>query len=256
MKKIFAFLLALALAFDCFSQAPIPKPVPPRLVVDMAGVLSAEEQAVLEAKLTAFDDSTSNQIVVLTINSLEGAVLEDVAVATFREWGIGNKKTNNGVLLLISKNDRKVKIETGYGLEGALPDVVAKQIIREQIVPNFKRGAYYAGIDQATDMIQKAAVGEYKVARPKKEKNGGGTWVFIIIVLIVLMILRSEKGGGGGFGGGMGMMAPMLLSGRLGNRGYGGTGGFGGGGGFGGDGGGFGGFGGGSSGGGGASGSW
>ena len=138
MKRFFIVLVLFVYSWAANAQQAIPKPNPPRLVVDNAHVLSQEEQNALESKLDALNDSTSNQIVVLTVPSLNDQPLEDVAVATFRSWGIGDKKNNNGVLLLVSINDRKVKIEVGYGLEGAIPDVTAKDIIEKmgkKIVP-------------------------------------------------------------------------------------------------------------------------
>jgi uncharacterized protein len=248
MRKLLLIIL-LAICWGVNAQKVIPQPNPPRLVVDNANILSPEQQATLERKLVVLDDSTSNQIVVLTVPTLGDQPIEDVAVETFRSWGIGSKKNNNGVLILIAVNDRKVKIEVGYGLEGAIPDVTCKDIIDNYISPNFKQGNYYKGLDEATDNLAKAAAGEYKVQRKDTSSGGGsGIFVFIVIIVIVFVVIGGSRGGGGG--GGLWLAAPLLFSG----------GGFGGGddegGGFGGGGGGFGGFGGGSSGGGGASGGW
>ena len=250
MKKGLLILLMLASSWCVQSQKAIPQPNPPRLVVDNANILSPEELNALEHKLVALDDSTSNQIVILTVPSLDDQPIEDVAVNTFRSWGIGNKKTNNGVLILVAVNDRKVKIEVGYGLEGAIPDVTCKDIIDNFISPNFKQSQYYKGLDAATDNLAKAAAGEYKTQRQGSKASGGsGLLVFIVMLVIVFIFIGGSRGGGGG--GGLWLAAPLLFSG----------GGFGGsndndGGGFGGGGGDFGGFGGGSSGGGGASGGW
>ena len=263
MKRIFIVLVLFVYSWAANAQQAIPKPNPPRLVVDNAHVLSPEEQNILESKLDALNDTTSNQIVVLTVPSLNDQPLEDVAVATFRSWGIGDKKNNNGVLLLVSINDRKVKIEVGYGLEGAIPDVTAKDIIENFIVPNFKQGNYFKGIDEATDNLSKAAVGEYKIQKQHDDSNhggGSGTSVFVFMIVIVFIILaigRRGGGGSGGGGGGLWLAAPLIF----GASGFGSddrdSGSFGGGDSSGGDsGGGFGGFDGGSSGGGGASGDW
>lgn len=265
MKSIGLTLLALFTSWMLFSQEVLPPPNPPRLVTDVAGVLSEAEKSALEQKLVAFDDSTSNQIAVVVIKSLEDRPIEDYATNLFRTWGIGNKKTKNGVLLLVAVDDRKVKIETGYGLEGAIPDIVVGDIIRNKIAPAFKAGNYYKGIDEATDALAQAAVGEYKVARKKnRSSDGKGSPIIIFfVILVIVLIILGGIGGGGGFGGGrrrrsdFGSLAEGIILGSLlngGGRGGGwGGGGFGGGG-FGG--GGFGGFGGGSSGGGGASGGW
>lgn len=256
MKKLL-FILSLLTVQLLSAQNILPKPNPPRLVNDAAGVLSKEQVEILEQKLVALDDSTSNQIAVVLIRSLEDYPIEEYANKLFREWGIGSKK-NNGVLLIAAIDDRKVRIEVGYGLEGAIPDIVANNIIRYELGPSFKEGNYYRGIDRATDAIAKAAVGEYKVKRNKiKGEEGGGKFIFIIIVVIVLVIIASIRKGGGGKGGGMisrrgyGDIAEAIFWSSIlggGGRGGGGGGGFGGGG--------FGGFGGGSSGGGGASGGW
>lgn len=228
-----------------------------RLVNDYAKVLNPHDAELLEQKLVALDDSTSNQIVVLTVPTLNGEIIEDVAVNTFREWGIGDQKKNNGILLLIAVNDRKVRIEVGYGLEGAIPDVIANNIINNDIKPAFRQQNYLGGITQAIDNLSKAAVGEYKVKRNKKAKrdsSGGGSILGFVVILVVVFIIL---GAGGGNGGGRrrgridasDLILPMLFSGL-------GRGGSSGGGGWSGGGGGFGGFGGGSSGGGGASGGW
>ncbi len=257
MKKLFFIVLVLVAVFQTSAQKSIAKPVPARLVVDNANILTSSEVETLERKLVALDDSTSNQIAIVTIKSLNGEALEDVAVATFRDWGIGNKKTRNGVLVLVSMEDRKIRIEVGYGLEGAIPDVTANDIINNDIKPNFKQGNYYAGLNTAIDDLSKAASGEYHVAREKPSsggKGGGGSIIGIIIIVIIVMALAGRGGTGGRGGGGGSFIAPLLLGSMLGGGGRGDSGGWGGGGSSGG--GGFGGFGGGDSGGGGASGGW
>jgi uncharacterized protein len=142
------------------AQNVLEKPSTPTLVTDLAGVLSPTEKQFLENKLVSVDDSSSNQIAVVILPTLDGYPIEEYATKLFRTWGIGNKKTNNGVLLLIAINDRKVRIEVGYGLEGAIPDITANNIINNDIKPAFKQGAYFEGINTATDDIAKAAVGE------------------------------------------------------------------------------------------------
>ncbi len=256
MKKFVLLILLIAGSFWSGAQDVLPKPNPPKLVNDAAGVLSPEQVAILEQKLVALDDSTSNQIAVVLIKTLDGVAIEDYAQKLFREWGIGNKKTNNGVLIIAAIDDRKMWITIGYGLEGAIPDITASSIYRNEMAPAFREQNYYRGIDNAINALSKAAVGEYKVKKERKPGGGKGNSVvtFLIILFVVLMIVGR---GGGGRGGGMmsrrgvGNVAEALLWSSLlggGNRGGGGFGGGGGGG--------FGGFGGGSSGGGGAGGSW
>lgn len=251
----FLFLQAFLFANNSYAQNIIAKPNPPTLVTDVAGVLTPEQKQALENKLVAIDDSSSNQIAVVIIPSLDGYPKEEYATKLFRDWGIGNKKTNNGVLLLIAINDRQIRIEVGYGLEGAIPDITALNIIDNDIKPAFKAGNYYEGIDQATDNIAKAAVGEYKVAKAKKSKNKNNGTVFVLVLIMILLFLKGGRGGGGsniGRGGFSDVATGMLLGSLLGGGGRHGGGGWGDSGG----GGGFGGFGGGSSGGGGAGGSW
>ena len=254
MKKLF-FILAIFFCIHGIAQKSIPKPNPPRLVVDNANVLDGYDRDQLERKLVALDDGSSNQIVVLTVNTLNDEPIEDVATKTFREWGIGNKKTNNGVLVLIAVADHTVRIEVGYGLEGAIPDIIASDIINNDLRPAFRQNNYYGGINKAVDDLSKAAVGDYKVQRARndyRQTSGSGSLFKFIFIIIFVIIIMAVRGRGGGTGGGGGLLTGMLLGSMLGGGGRGG--GFGDGGGFGG--GGFGGFGGGSSGGGGASGGW
>ena len=256
MKRILLILVTVFSFAIVFGQTVLPRPNPPRLVNDAANVLSPEQVDILEHKLVALDDSSSNQIAVVLIKTLGDYAIEDYAVKLFREWGIGNKKTNNGVLIIAAIDDRKVWIEVGYGLEGAIPDVTASSIYRNEIVPSFKEQNYYRGIDNAINALTKAAVGEYKIKKEKKGKGGGGGSILIVVFLlfVIIMVLGRSGRGGGGMGGGragFGNIAEALILSSLLNGGRGSGGGWGGSGG-----GGFGGFGGGSSGGGGAGGSW
>jgi uncharacterized protein len=257
MKKWVLLLVSFFSLAWAIGQNVLPKPNPPRLVNDAANVLSPQEVAALEHKLVALDDSSSNQIAIVLIKTLGDYAIEDYAVKLFREWGIGNKKTNNGVLIIAAIDDHKVWIEVGYGLEGAIPDIVASTIYHDEIIPSFKEQKYYEGLDKGIDALTKAAVGEYKVKTNRsvksKSTNGKSIFTFLIIVFVIIMFLsRGNRGGGGG---GMGGLAEGLLLGSLLSGGRGGGGGWGGGdsGGGGGD---FGGFGGGDTGGGGAGGSW
>ena len=236
---------------------------PNRLVNDYTQTLSTDQINSLEQKLVAFDDSSSTQVAVVIIKSLEGYDVSDYAVRLAENWGIGGSKNNNGVLLLVSLGDRKVTIQTGYGVEGALPDAITRRIIEREITPNFKSGNYFAGIDQGTSAIISYTKGEYKNDTPKKQTKSRGSGIGFIIIIVIIILIALRKGGGGGGSqviGGRGGASPfwwLLLGSQLGRGSGGGFGGFSGGsGGFGGGGGGFGGFGGGSFGGGGSSGSW
>lgn len=250
-KKITLLLIGLVLAFTGFAQKIPSRPSPPRLVNDYTQTLTADQVQYLENKLVAFDDSTSSQIAVVLIASLEGADISDYALQLGRSWGVGGKDHSNGVVLLVSINDRKINISTGYGLEGALPDITCKHIIDEVIKPQFKGQDYFRGLDEGTDAIIKATKGEYKVARKKGGKSTpAGIIVALLITIIILAVISGGRGGGGTYSGNRGYRrgwgGPVIFP--MGG-GWGGSGG-------GSSGGGFGGFGGGSFGGGGASGGW
>lgn len=255
MKRYLAFILSLLIIIPSLAQDIPQRPNPPRLVNDLANVLSAEQKDILEQQLVALDDSTSNQIAIVTVPTLNGNDVADYANKLFRAWGIGNKKNNNGVLILVAIQERKIRIEVGYGLEGAIPDVTAKDIIENDIAPSFKKNDYLRGFSEAIQSLSRAAVGEYKQQREKHDGGGAGKFIFIVILVIIILIVGGRGGGGGGMmsrRGYRGFFPPIWIGGGGGNWGGGGGGGWSGGGG----GGGFGGFGGGSSGGGGASGGW
>ena len=253
--KIFYCLSFLLCSITLFAQNIPERPNPPRLVNDFTNTLTPDQQQALERKLVAFDDSTSTQIAVVIMPTLNGAGISDYNVALGRKWGVGTTK-NNGVVLLIAKDDHKLDITTGYGLEGSLTDATSQQIIDDIIVPNFKGNDYYRGLDQGMDAIIQAVKGTFNTPRQKATGTGGIgiSKIFIIIIIIIFLIARRGGGGNGTYmsrRGGTGIGDAILWSTLLGGgRG----GGFGGGGSSGG--GGFGGFGGGSFGGGGASGSW
>jgi len=204
MKRIVLLSLLLSIAGISFGQLEKDLPVrpqPPRLVTDYTGTLAPDQQEALERKLVAFDDSTSTQIAVVIIASTGNYDIADYAFALGRSWGIGNQEFNNGALVLIAKDDRKMFIATGYGLEGALPDATAKQIISNEIKPNFKENDYYRGLDQGTDAIIAAVKGEYTAPenyRSKDDKEGIPGIFIIILVFIILSVLKRRGGGGGG----------------------------------------------------------
>lgn len=232
----------------------IPKrPDPPKLVNDYTNTLSADQKQALEDKLVAYDDSTSNQVVIVIIATTNDYAPNDYATKLGREWGVGNKKTNNGVVILVAKDDRKIYIAPGYGLEGALPDITCQAIIDNEIKPNFKESDFYRGLDKGTDAIIKAAAGEYKAPKgyKKSKKIDSDTIIFFIVFFgIILFAIIQNIGRGGG-----GMMSRKGYKG-VGNTVWWGSGGSSGWGGGSSGGGGFGGFGGGSFGGGGAGGGW
>lgn len=257
--KLFVCLLLTQFSF---AQFTIPeKPSFQTSVYDYANVLSATEKAQLEEKLIKYSDSTTTQIVVITIESLKG---EDIGILTpkwAQTWGIGGTaKDDNGVLILLAKAERKIWISPGYGLEDRLTAGIGGEITRNIIIPEFKAGSYYNGLDKGTDAIIDVFKGKYKGERKKAQQdNGFPILPFIIIIIVILVLLSKNKGGGGGNsgnrGGGPSLLDAIILSslGRSGGGGFGGSSG----GGFGGGGGGFGGgFGGGGFSGGGSGGGW
>ena len=230
------------------------KPNPPRLVNDFVGILSATERAQLEQKLRAYNDSTSTQITIVIVKTTEPYPIGDFAFQVGRKWGVGQQGKNNGLVLAWATQTRKVFIAPGYGLEGAIPDAIAKRIITNLIAPAFKQEQYYQGLDAATTEIIQRASGEYKAEPDTNNGDGGGSIiiVFLVILIIFFILSRRNRGGGssGNRGGGFGpIFFPTSTFSGWGNSGGGGS--FGGG-----SGGGFGGFGGGSFGGGGAGGDY
>jgi uncharacterized protein len=261
LLSLFISLLAGAQSLQKFVKENIPKPNPARLVNDYAKVMSPGEVQQLEEKLLRYNDTTSSQIAIVTVNSTGDFDISEVALQVLRDWGVGGQSSkDNGVVILAAIKDHKVWISTGSGMEGPLPDITAKNIIETDILPAFRSEDYYSGFDAATSSIFRAAAGEYKApagyrSRTGSERSGGGLSGGRIVmgIIILFFILRMFGGGGGGRGGGFMSRrgyGPVFIPGGFGG-GFGG-----GGGGFGGGGGGFGGFGGGSGGGGGAGGSW
>lgn len=237
-------------------------------VNDYTGTLSPTQRNQLESLLVQIAEQTSNEIAIALLTLPEGAVLEEYTLQVAETWGVGGSQNDNGILIAVYPSARKMRIEVGYGLEGAIPDSRALEIMDTKMKPAFRAGDYYTGLRDAAETIYFATQGEYENAPRSKYysgsgsssgRGGGGQIVVIIMIIILFSILGrgGGKGGGGRGGGGFWSILPwILLSGGGGHRGGGGFGGgdFGGGGGFGG--GGFGGFGGGGFGGGGASSSW
>lgn len=183
--------------------------VPSGYVNDFAGVLTGEQKIMLENKLHAFNASTTNEIAVVTVRSLQGDYIEHYAVELFKAWGIGTKKNDNGVLLLIAVDDHQMRIEVGYGLEGALTDTVAAQIIRDDLTPAFKQNDFYGGINKATDDIVQVTQGEYVV--DAKAANNGiqisfETLIFVLVIAVQFfgsILSRSKSWWAGGVVGGV-----------------------------------------------------
>lgn len=255
-------LLFLLLTSTLSAQIPAP-PNPPRLVNDFSGTLNQSQISNLERKLVDYNDTTSTQIVVVLVEDLANYEVADFAFKIGESWGVGKAGSNNGAIILIKpKTDRsrgKAYIATGYGLEGAIPDALAKRIVDVEMIPSFSQGDYYTGIDNAINAIIRLASGEYTADKYAQEDLGDAWFIPIIIIIIIIILMKSSQSSnhiGGSKTSGLPFWTALWLASQAG-RGHsgswgnfsGGSGGFGGGGGFGG-------FGGGSFGGGGAGGSW
>ncbi|MFI4963462.1 MAG: TPM domain-containing protein [Legionellales bacterium] len=244
-------VLFLFLGLHAFAQVIPKQQNPPKLVNDFAHMMTPGQQAELEQKLLDVENTTSNQITIVTIEDLGDYDVSDYAIKLGKEWGVGKSGKNNGVVILASKKDHKINISSGKGLEGTLTDLMCGRIIRNEMVPAFRSNNYFEGFSKAADAVIAVTKGEYKA--DKNDAKGGGLPLKVIIVLIILVVIifRVLRGGGGNNSGGIGNLATGFLIGNMLGGGFGGgdRGGDGGGGGFGG-------FGGGDFGGGGASGSW
>jgi len=273
MKKInvkLTLLFLIVLVSATVSAQDFPeKPVPPRLVNDLAGLLSADEINALEQKLVAFNDSTTTQISIVVVKDLNGYDKADYAQRLAQKWGIGQAGNNNGVLILIKpktpSSQGQVFIAQGYGLEGVIPDITCGEIVDYDILPAFRGNDYYGGLDKATNTLMSLArkefsAEEYGNIHKKRSGDSGPGIIFFIIIVVVIIAMISGKSGGSNQrnistkGLPLWLLLGMMNSGRSSHSGS--WGGFSGGGGFSSGGGGFGGFGGGSFGGGGAGGSW
>ena len=234
---------------NAFTQDIPAKPNPPRLVNDFVMKLSPTELSSLEQKLKIYADTTSTQIAIVIVKTTGDSDPYDYAIKIAKDWGVGQKDKNNGLVLLWATETRKLRIVTGRGMEATITDAVSKRIINTILKPYFQAGQFYQGLDVATSEIMKRASGEFE-AEPEEE---GSIIPFLIIILVVIIILyiigRNSKGGRNGGGGFMGGWAGPIIFSSGGSSGWGG-------GSSGGDSGGFGGFGGGDFGGGGAGGDY
>lgn len=256
MKRTIGYLLSALCFLMAVTVFAIPsRPEPQRLVNDYAGLFTPGQTESLEKVLVAFDDSTSNQIAVVTVTDLEGYQPSDFATRIGLEWQVGSAEFDNGIVLLVKpKTDDsagQVFIAVGYGLEGAIPDAYAKRIIDTELIPHFMNNDYYGGVEAACDVLMKLASGEISEPREMEDEDMAAIFITLFVIFIVVCVIISIVGndgnsGNGGSGGRRIYVGPVITTGHN----YGG-GSFGGG-----FGGGFGGFGGGSFGGGGAGGSW
>lgn len=232
IKKLFifiSFLLLLqvicALVYAQRSKSPAPEDKVRNYVTDKTGTLTSSQISSLETKLSNFDKETTTQVVVWMVPSLGGESLEEKSFGIAEQNGIGQKSKNNGVLLFIAKDDRKLRIEVGYGLEGALTDALSDQIIRKEITPQFKKGNFYEGINAGIDAIMKATKGEYTAEKKSSDDDSGVSFccvpfpfliffmifIFVFVLPILSRIFRGKGGrsnrwwtGGSGWSSGSG----------------------------------------------------
>jgi uncharacterized protein len=228
------WLSPLAATFTSAIIATATDPLPPKptqFVSDGAGILSPQTIVALNSRLETFERDTSNQVIVATFpNVPDGYVLEDFTQRAAEAWGIGQKKDDNGVALFVFPNDRRTRIEVGYGLEGALPDAIAKRIIENEMIPAFRAGDFDSGVSRGVNAILQAIRGEYKgTGRTSGEMEEGdqGSWIiFLLFILIITITIVANRnairrgayygprgrrtvwippiGGGGGFSRGSG----------------------------------------------------
>ena len=189
--RIPAGLFFFFLTISSYGQQ-IPDPmVPRRLVNDFTGLLSDQQQITLNNKLLEFNNQTSTQIYIVTHNDLQGYAVGEFGQLMAEKWGIGQQGKDNGILVLVSPENRKVTIQTGYGLEGAVPDAIAKRLIENVITPAFKMGNYYAGLDSVTQVLMSLTRGEFTAEDYLKGNGEGRIPVGFIIVIIMLFLVFS-----------------------------------------------------------------
>lgn len=229
VRALFAALLLVVSAEPAGAALPIPPP-PDHRINDYAGALSVADRERLEDKLRARERGTSNQIVVAIFRSLEGESLEDYSIRLAQAWRIGRKGLDNGVIFLVFINDRKMRIEVGYGLEPSLTDAISSSILRDVVAPRFREGRLADGISVGLDAIEQAIAGTYRRPAPaQRQSPATDYWALLFLLFVIvglawvivpaLLFSRATRrhgwtggssgwggpyGGGGFFGGGGG----------------------------------------------------
>ena len=185
MKKLVPAFLLFLLFFCGPVHAFVLPDKPSSRIMDAASMFSSSEREKLETQLEAFERETSNQLVVVTVPALEGQPIEDFSIKLAEKWKIGTKEHDNGIILLFSKEDRAMRIEVGYGLEGVLPDALAKRIIENEIAPRFKQGDFDGGVDRGVDAIILATRGEYQGASAQGDDSGDMTAALFLLIPVL-----------------------------------------------------------------------
>ncbi len=198
-----------------FNIPPKPSVSNQKAVYDYADLLSKSQSEALNRKLVGYADSTSTQMVVAIINTTEGEDISFLGAKWGQAWGIGQADTDNGILILLAKDDRKIDINTGYGIETIVTDRMAEQIINRIMIPEFKNGDYYSGLDKGSDALIAALSGEYDETRDFRKKDSfpiGFIIFFIIVVLMIVLRSRNNDGNNGRNGGGGSLLDVIILS--------------------------------------------
>lgn len=233
------FAAALLLGASSLSAAIPEVPSPQRLVNDFASIFTISQRVALESELVAFDDSTSNQIAVVTVSTLDGMPSSQYATELHRKWGVGGSK-NNGIVILIKPKTAyesgDVFISVGYGLEGAITDAWCKRIIEQKMIPHFRDGNYYLAVVDAVDQLKALACGEISEPRDDSDEEiyaaiVSGIIMLLFLILLIKLINKKSNGGNGNYrgGGGRYIYIPPSPGGRssgLGGGGFSGGGGF------------------------------
>lgn len=195
----FATLLLVIFLVPGLSNAQDLPSEPVGHVNDFANMLSNAERQQLEQKLRNYRDTTTTVIAIATIESLNGISIEETATTLFNDWNLWEGNKDNGILILIAEQEREMRIEVGYGLEGAVPDVMAGRIVRQVMSPNFKKGDFFTGLDRATSVIIQLASGEYtgQLAENSSSDNSVSADFIIFLLFILFVIYSSSRKGGG-----------------------------------------------------------
>jgi uncharacterized protein len=186
-----ALLLGVALAAVAVAQDLKPVPSLEARVTDLTGTLTAEQQAVLEEKLRAFEARKGAQLALLLVQTTEPESIEQYGIRVAEAWKLGRERVDDGALLLVAKDDRRMRIEVGYGLEGVLPDAIAKRITAETIAPLFRQGDYFGGINAGLDQMIQVIDGEPLPPPDRAWKGGEQTFIGLLPVLLIVALVGS-----------------------------------------------------------------
>lgn len=209
------FLLLLLLVAAAWAQVAVPELT--RRVTDLTGTLAADQAAMLESKLAAFESRQGSQIAVLIVPSTQPEDIAQFGIRVAEQWKIGRAKVDDGVILIVARDDRTMRLEVGYGLEGAIPDAVAKRVIAETIAPRFRMGDYYGGIDAGVAQLMGLIEGEQLPSPTAVVRDGGGDAPFVLLVIgglvtgWLLSLLMSRPAAGGLAALGSGIAGAMLI---------------------------------------------